>query len=81
MRSAADRPASPPPGAPHAASPGSRAADAGIPHYWVIDIEDGVSLTPSHLAGEFGYLVASPLTGAVTIEEPFDLRLDLDALL
>ena len=56
-------------------------ADAGIPHYWVIDIEGGVSLTACHLAGEFGYLDASPRTGAVTIDEPFTVRLDLDALL
>ncbi|MDQ3154077.1 MAG: Uma2 family endonuclease [Actinomycetota bacterium] len=56
-------------------------ADAGIPHYWVIDIEGGVSLTACHLAGEFGYLDASPHTGPVTIDEPFTVRLDLDALL
>lgn len=56
-------------------------ADAGIPHYWVIDIEDGVSLTACHLAGEFGYLDATPLTGAVTLDEPFNVRLGLDTLL
>ncbi len=55
-------------------------ADAGIPHYWIVDIEDGVSLTACHLAGEFGYLDATPLTGTVTIDEPFTVRLDLDAL-
>jgi Uma2 family endonuclease len=56
-------------------------ADAGIPHYWVLDIQDGVSLTACHLAGEFGYLDTSPLIDTITIDEPFTVRFDLDALL
>jgi Uma2 family endonuclease len=47
-------------------SPGSRRldrvlkraeyADAGIPHYWIIDLDEPVSLVACHLAGEFGYV-------------------------
>lgn len=56
-------------------------ADAGIPHYWIIDVEDGVSLIACQLAGEFGYLDATPLTGTVTLDEPFKARFDLHTLL
>jgi Uma2 family endonuclease len=55
-------------------------ADAGIPHYWIIDIGSPPSLTASHLAGEFGYVDAAPVSGTFTVEEPFPARLDLDRL-
>ncbi len=71
-------------------SPGSRRmdtvvkhgeyADAGIPHYWVVDLEADVSLTACHFAGEFGYVGAAPITGIFTAEDPFPVRLDLDGL-
>lgn len=61
------------------ASPGSRRtdyvtkrgeyADAGIPHYWIVDIDRPVSLLACHLAGEFGYQDSGEVTrvfGAVT---------------
>ena len=59
-------------------------ADAGIPHYWVVDLGeagDRVSLTAHHLASEFG-----PVTwnsgdgGEFATTEPFRVRIDLDAL-
>lgn len=56
-------------------------ADAGIAHYWVVDIGDAVSLTACHLAGEFGYVDAAPVRGTCTVHEPFPVRLDLDRLL
>ena len=31
-------------------------ADAGIPHYWIVDLDEPVSLIACHLAGEFGYV-------------------------
>ncbi len=72
-------------------SPGSRRmdtvvkhgeyADAGIPHYWIIDIDGRVSLTACHCAGEFGFADAAPVTDIFTTEDPFPVRLDLDALL
>ena len=74
-------------------SPGSRRldtivkrdeyADAGIPHYWVVDLGepgDRPQLTVHHLAGEFGYADAGPVNGTFTATEPFAVHLDLDAL-
>ncbi|MDN5747272.1 MAG: Uma2 family endonuclease [Pseudonocardia sp.] len=56
-------------------------ADAGIGHYWMIDLHDGPSLVACHLAGEFGYQNADPVDGVFTTAEPFGVRVDLDALL
>jgi Uma2 family endonuclease len=56
-------------------------ADAGIPHYWIVDPAEPVSLLACHLAGEFGYSDSGALTGTFTTEVPFPLTLDLDALL
>lgn len=71
-------------------SPGSRRmdtvvkhgeyADAGIPHYWVVDLEGDVSLTACDLAGEFGYADAAPSIGIFTAVDPFPVRLDLGGL-
>jgi Uma2 family endonuclease len=58
-------------------------ADAGIPHYWVVDLGDAGGrplLTAHHLAGEFGYAAAGPVSGAFTASQPFPVRVDLDAL-
>jgi Uma2 family endonuclease len=55
-------------------------ADAGIPHYWFIDIDSRPALTVCHLAGEFGYVDAAPVSGTFTTDEPFPVRLDLDQL-
>ena len=75
-------------------SPGSRRldtvvkrdeyADAGIPHYWVVDLGepgDRITLTAHHLAGEFGYADAGPVDGVFAATEPFPVRIDLDALI
>ncbi len=35
-------------------------SDAGIPHYWIVDIDGRTTLTACHLAGEFGYVDAPP---------------------
>jgi Uma2 family endonuclease len=56
-------------------------ADAGIPHYWIVDIEPPVSLLACHLAGEFGYADGGAVTGTFTTSEPFAAEIDLDALL
>ena len=55
-------------------------ADAGIPHYWILDISEPVSLLACHLAGEFGYADAGAVTGRFAAEEPFPVEIDLDAL-
>lgn len=72
-------------------SPGSRRtdtvvkraeyADAGIPHYWILDLAEPVSLRTLHHAGEIGYAVTGEHTGRVGIAEPFPVALDLAALL
>ncbi|WIY05367.1 Uma2 family endonuclease [Amycolatopsis mongoliensis] len=56
-------------------------ADAGIPHYWIVDISEPVSLVACHQAGEFGYQDASAVTGTFTTEVPFPVKIDLNALL
>ena len=40
----------------------------------------GVTLTAHHLAGEFGYADAGPVDGVFAANEPFPVRIDLDAL-
>jgi Uma2 family endonuclease len=71
-------------------SPGSRRtdqlikrgeyADAGIPHYWIIELDERPSLVVCHLAGGFGYQDAPAATGSVQALEPFSIHLDLDQL-
>jgi Uma2 family endonuclease len=71
-------------------SPGSRRtdnilkraeyADAGIPHYWVVDIDPPISLLACHLTEEFGYREDGVATGTFTADEPFTARLRLDEL-
>lgn len=71
-------------------SPGSRRtdnvikrgeyADAGIPHYWIIDLGGPVSLLACHLAGAFGYADGGAVTGRFTATAPFAVELDLDSL-
>jgi Uma2 family endonuclease len=59
----------------------SEYSDAGIPHYWILDIESPVSLLACHLAGEFGYADGGVVTGTFSAAEPFPVEIDLDALL
>lgn len=55
-------------------------ADTGIPHYWIVDLSEPVSLLACHLAGEFGYADGAAMTGTFTASEPFPVEIDLDAL-
>jgi Uma2 family endonuclease len=71
-------------------SPGSQRTDtlvkpveyakAGIPHYWLIDLNSPLSLTAYHLAGDFGYQEAPAATGTFSTCEPFSLQVDLAEL-
>lgn len=71
-------------------SPGSRRtdnvvkraeyADAGIPHYWIVDIEQPVSLLACQLTKRFGYHDGGTVTGTFSTTEPFPIRLELDQL-
>ena len=56
-------------------------ADAGIPHHWIVDITEPVSLVACHQAGELGYMDAAAVTGTFTTDVPFPVKIDLDALL
>jgi len=70
------------------ASPGSRRtdnvikraeyADAGIPHYWILDLDPPVSLLDCHLAEDFGYQDGGGCTGVFETTEPFSVRVRLD---
>ncbi len=55
-------------------------ADAGIPHYWIVDVDAPVSLIACHLAGEFGYQDGGEVAGVFQTTEPFAARIELDAL-
>lgn len=55
-------------------------ADAGIPHYWVIDLDEPLSLAAYHHAGPFGYQEAPAVTRVFETDEPFPLRIDLTEL-
>ncbi|TCC35891.1 Uma2 family endonuclease [Kribbella speibonae] len=71
-------------------SPGSRRtdnvvkraeyADAGIPHYWIVDLQEPVSLLACHLTEKFGYLDAEVVAGIFAGTEPFAVQLDLEDL-
>lgn len=56
-------------------------AEAGIGHCWIVDLDDGPSLTACHLAGGFGYQDAAPERGLLVTDAPFALRVDVAALL
>ena len=72
-------------------SPGSRRmdnvmkraeyADAGIPYYWIVDIDEPVSLVACELRGSVGYYDYEPVTEVFTASEPFEVRVDLNGLL
>jgi len=55
-------------------------ADAGIPHYWIVDIAEPVSLLACHLAGELGYADDGEVTGTFRTLNPFECELDLTRL-
>lgn len=71
-------------------SPGSRRtdyvtkraeyADAGIGHYWIVDLDPPISLLACHLAGELGYRAAPEASGVFTASDPFAVRLQLNKL-
>ena len=56
-------------------------ADAGIPHYWLVDLDRPVTLIDCHLAAEFDYQDSGPVTGRFVTTVPFSVSLRLDGLL
>lgn len=55
-------------------------ADAGIPNYWIIDIDEPISLTACRLTEEFGYVDDQTATGVFRTEVPFPVEIDLGRL-
>jgi Uma2 family endonuclease len=55
-------------------------ADAGIPHYWVIDLEPPVSLIAYRLVGDFGYQDDGECNDTFRTDTPFALTLPLSEL-
>lgn len=55
-------------------------ADAGIPHYWIIDLNRPITLAACHLAEEFGYLDGGDVGGEFSTTVPFPVRVRLDDL-
>ena len=57
-------------------------AEAGIPHYWVIDLDPPApSITVFGLgAPGDGYRESQTATGELVVTEPFPLRVDISAL-
>ena len=54
--------------------------DAGIGHYWIVDLDLPVSLLAHHLAGDFGYTDCTATTGVFTTPAPLPVRVHLDQL-
>jgi Uma2 family endonuclease len=54
-------------------------ADAGIPHYWIVELEPTVSLTACRLV-DGSYVDNGSVTGAFITDQPFAIELDLDLL-
>jgi Uma2 family endonuclease len=55
-------------------------ADAGFPNYWIVDIDDPISLTACRLTEEFGYQDDQNATGVFKAEVPFPVEINLDRL-
>lgn len=55
-------------------------ADAGIGHYWIVDLDPHPTLVVCHLAGGFSYLDAPAVEGLFASDEPFRVTVDLSRL-
>lgn len=55
-------------------------ADAGIGHYWIINLDPPVSMLACHSGGDFGYVDDGAITGQHTVTEPFAATIDLAKL-
>jgi Uma2 family endonuclease len=55
-------------------------AMAGIGHYWLVDLDEPISLAPMHLADDLGYVEDGEVTGVCGVDGPFPARLRLDEL-
>jgi Uma2 family endonuclease len=58
----------------------SEYADAGIPHYWIVDTTEPFSVLACHVAGEFGYAAGGAVTGQFSTTEPFPIEIEMSTL-
>lgn len=56
-------------------------ADAGIPHYWMVDLRAPISVLACGLTEEFGYVDSVEASGRFSTTEPFAVELELEGLL
>jgi Uma2 family endonuclease len=58
-------------------------AEAGIPYYWVVDLDPPAASIIIYGLGApgDGYAESQTATGVLIVQEPFDMRIDLEALL
>jgi Uma2 family endonuclease len=58
-------------------------AEAGIPHYWVVDLDPPApSITVYGLgAPDDGYVESQTATGELVVQQPFEMRIDIGALI
>lgn len=58
-------------------------ADAGIGHYWIVDLTEPVSLLACHHTGhpDFGYADSGEVTGTFHADAPWPLAVDLTTLI
>lgn len=56
-------------------------ADAGIEHYWIVDLDEPVTLLDCHLGGPLGFVDGGSIIGTFTTTAPCPIRLALDRLL
>nr|WP_042181856.1 Uma2 family endonuclease [Kibdelosporangium sp. MJ126-NF4] len=71
-------------------SPGSRRmdykikraeyAEAGIPHYWIVDVKDPISVRVCELTETSGYVDTGEAIGGFTTTKPFPMSIDLAGL-
>jgi Uma2 family endonuclease len=55
-------------------------ADAGIPNYWIVDIDDPIAVTVCRLTEPFGYQDDQTATGVLRTDVPFPVEIDLSRL-
>lgn len=55
-------------------------ADAGIPHYWIADVQEPISMRVFELTDTSGYVDTGEAIGGFTVAEPFPMTIDLAGL-
>jgi Uma2 family endonuclease len=55
-------------------------ADAGIPYYWIVEVDEPISIVACHLTEEFGYQDDQEVAGTFRTEVPFPVEIDLSLL-